>query len=160
MSSLEDAWRRWYPIAREKALRVLDCPGDAEDVAQEAFVRLWRTGMVEAEPWRASAWLYRTATRLSIDRLRESRPLEGLAALERAPAETDPADRQVALRQELRQLAAAVPEEELEVAILHRVDRLDQPEVAKVVGISERSVRRLLGRLDRRLERLRRGEER
>ena len=37
---------------------------------------------------------------------------------------------------------------ELEAAILNRVDRLSHPEVAEVLGVSERTVRRLLTRFD------------
>ena len=159
MIALEDAWRRWYPIAREKALRVLACPVDADDVAQEAFVRLWRAGMVETEPGRASAWLYRTTTRLSIDRLRAARSrsrVEGAAGLMK-PTAID--DERLPWREQFERLASEIPEAELEAAILHRVDRLDQEEIAKVLGITDRTVRRLLSRFEKQLERLGRGEE-
>jgi RNA polymerase sigma-70 factor (ECF subfamily) len=159
MIAIEDAWRRWYPIAREKALRVLDLPGEAEEVAQEAFVRLWQTGMVEAEPYRASAWLYQTTTRLSIDRLRSERCRNAAELAVRMLAPTAANEDRPAARQELARLASEIPEAELEVAILHRVDRLDQGEVAKVLGVTERTVRRMLTRLERRLEQLRGGEE-
>jgi RNA polymerase sigma-70 factor (ECF subfamily) len=157
--AIEDAWRRWYPIAREKALRVLERPGEAEDVAQEAFVRLWQTGMAESEPQRASAWLYRTTTRLSIDRLRAERCRNGAEAAIRALAPPPVIEDRSAARHELERLASLIPEAELEAAILHRVDRLDQGEIAKVLGVTERTVRRLLNRLERRLEQLRGGEE-
>jgi DNA-directed RNA polymerase specialized sigma24 family protein len=44
-----------------------------------------------------------------------------------------------------------VPVEQLEAAVLCRVDGLSQPEAARVLGISERTVRRLLERLDERM---------
>lgn len=156
MMAVEDAWRRWYPVAREKARRVLGCPGEADDVAQEAFVRFWKAGMVGTEPRRASAWLYRTTTRLSIDRLRARAPHVTLDAIAEEPDPAGPADQLLVLRRELQRIAASVPDTELEVAILHRVDRLGQAEIAEVAGITDRTVRRLLRRLDERLEELRR----
>jgi DNA-directed RNA polymerase specialized sigma24 family protein len=53
-------------------------------------------------------------------------------------------------REQLRRLLAHCPEAELEAAILSRVDRLTHPEVAEVMGVGERTVRRLLGRFDER----------
>lgn len=156
MMAVEDAWRRWYPIAREKARRVLGAPDDAEDVAQEAFVRFWKAGLCGAEPRRASAWLYRTTTRLSIDRLRARAPYVALEDVPDKPDPAEPADEILVLRRELLRLAASVPDAELEVAILHRVDHLGQAEVAEVAGITDRTVRRILRRLDQRLEQLRR----
>ena len=157
MIAVEAAWRRWYPLAREKARRLLGSGGDADDVAQEVFLRFWREGMAEAPTRTASAWLYKTTTRLSIDRLRELRSRnDHEAALGDLPAAGAP-DEQLAVRQELQGIAESVPVAELEVAILHRVDRLDQGEIAEVVGITTRTVRRLLGRFDRRLAELRGG---
>jgi len=52
-------------------------------------------------------------------------------------------------------LAGAVPQDELAVAVLCRVDGLAQPEAAQVLGISERTVRRVLDRFDQRTETMR-----
>ena len=60
-------------------------------------------------------------------------------------------DARVQNRQLLERLAAKIPKDELEVAILDRVDGLTQPESAEVLGVSERTVRRMLTRLDARL---------
>jgi RNA polymerase sigma-70 factor (ECF subfamily) len=159
MIAVEDAWRRWYPIAREKARRLLGGPEDADDVAQEVFVRFWRAGLVTTDPRRASAWLYRTTTRLCVDRLRERRSRERKESVGTAPSPADGPDERLVLRRELVRLADSTPTAELEVAILHRVDRLSQAEVAQVVGTTERTVRRLLTRFDKRLAEFRGGEE-
>jgi RNA polymerase sigma-70 factor (ECF subfamily) len=55
----------------------------------------------------------------------------------------------------LRQVAARVPAEELECALLDRLDGLTQVESAEVLGVSERTVRRMLTRFDERLASLR-----
>ncbi len=58
-------------------------------------------------------------------------------------------------RSATRSLASSVPADELAVAVLCRVDGLPQPEAATVLGLSERTVRRMLGRFDERSASLR-----
>lgn len=57
------------------ATRMLLDQAEAEDVAQETFLRLWRdAGRYEARGYKPSTWLYRVAHNLCIDRLRARRP--------------------------------------------------------------------------------------
>src|SRR2546426_9830284 len=44
---------------------------EADDAAQETFVRLWRARFRDSDPRRLTAWIYRTSTRIAIDRLRK-----------------------------------------------------------------------------------------
>jgi RNA polymerase sigma-70 factor, ECF subfamily len=154
---LQEAYRAYFPRIREKCRRMLGEAGDAEDVAQETFVRLWQSGPRDAEPRRVVAWVYRASTRLAIDRLRrrgaanELRCEETLNAL---PAGI-PLEREVAGRDALLRLVGQVPEDELEAVLMHRLDRLTQPELAEVLQVSERTVRRLLSRFDARVGALR-----
>ena len=65
---------RLTPRVLSLALRMLGDRAEAEDVAQEAMVRLWKI----APDWRAgeakiSTWLYRVAANLCTDRLRRRR---------------------------------------------------------------------------------------
>ena len=43
---------------------------ESQDLAQEVFVRLWRSREIISDPRALTAWLYRTCTRLAIDRAR------------------------------------------------------------------------------------------
>lgn len=107
--------RRVYGLART----VLGDPGAAEDVAQEAFVRMWRHA--EAfDPSRASVatWLLTITRNLAIDalRLRRAEPTDPavLVALQLPSAERDPAD-SAALGDDVRRLRtaiAALPDEQ------------------------------------------------
>ena len=92
--------------------------------------------------------LYLTSTRLALDILRQGRgvPLDDLTVEPRAPL-ASPVD-VVAARKAIRVLCKDVPGDEIEAALRARVDGLSQPEVAAVLGISERTVRRLLDRFD------------
>lgn len=124
---------------------------EAQDVAQETFIRFWSARLLEEDPRRQLAWLYRTCTRLAIDllRRRRSRPQASDALLESLPGPD--AAKTAELRDELARMAQRVPKNELEVALLSRLDRLTHPEIAEVIGTSERSVRRMLSRFDARV---------
>ncbi len=39
---LDHLYAAWFPLIREKCRRVLADRGEAEDVAQETFIRLWQ----------------------------------------------------------------------------------------------------------------------
>jgi RNA polymerase sigma-70 factor (ECF subfamily) len=149
----ERVYERFFAPVRAKCLRVLSSPQAADDVAQEVFLRLWqwpsRPALDAPDAIRTLlAWLYVTSTRLSIDVLR--------ARGAREPSTESPlpcavrVDEALGARRTIEQLRRAVPDDELEAAILCRVDGLSQPEAALVLGASERTVRRLLSRFDER----------
>lgn len=141
--------RFWGPI-RAKCRRVLGGTALADEVAQEAFLRLWHAGpaldgCVEARA--VLGWLYVTATRLSLDALRRSRGLviqEETGALSCAASPLAVAE----ARSAIGRLCERASAEELEAALLARVDGLSQPEVAALLGVSERTVRRWLTAFD------------
>ncbi len=145
---VQQAWQRYFSPVREKCRRVLADTDEANDVAQETFIRFWKFGAA-GEPRTALAWLYRTATRLSVDRLRQravhSRPVPGAT-------ETSDLESSTASRQLLQRLASAAEPDELQAAVLSRLDGMTHPEVAVVMSISERTVRRLLTRFDERAQ--------
>jgi RNA polymerase sigma-70 factor (ECF subfamily) len=99
--------------------------------------------------------MWRTSTRIAIDLLRRRRL--GVEVRREPPDAAGggrPADAVMAARQQLAAIATAAPRDELEVAMLCRVDGLTQPEAAEVCDVSERTVRRLLDRFDRRVAQL------
>ena len=151
-TSIEAAYRRYFPIIRAKCARMLGDGDEAQDVAQETFVRLWRTALADEDPRRVTAWIYRTSTHLAVDLLRRRRFVAD-APLDTAHAAS--AEALVNARQELARIAVKASAQELEVALLHRIDGLGQEEIAVVLDISDRTVRRVLRRFDERLARLR-----
>ncbi|VDC31184.1 ECF RNA polymerase sigma factor SigW [Pseudogemmobacter humi] len=131
---------------------------EAEDVAQEAMLRLWRA----APGWRSgeakvSTWLYRVAANLATDRLRSRRRrfrrmLGGPLALDEAPEPADEtpgpearligAERLAALDRAL----AALPERQREAVVLRHLEGLSNPEIAEVMGIGVEAVESLTAR--------------
>jgi RNA polymerase sigma-70 factor (ECF subfamily) len=102
---ISDAWRRHRPYLINLGYQILGDVGDAEDVAQEAFLRLSRTDPNEIEDVRG--WLTVVTSRLCLDlvrsaRARYERPSDtGPEAVVDESPRLDPADR-VTLDDEVR----------------------------------------------------------
>ncbi|GAA4538065.1 RNA polymerase sigma factor SigI [Mycobacterium paraffinicum] len=97
-----EAWRRHRPYLVNLAYQMLGDVGDAEDVAQEAFLRLSRADVSEIEDVRG--WLTVVASRLCLDQVRSARARyerPGEVQERPAPHRSDPADR-VTLDDEIR----------------------------------------------------------
>ena len=158
--TFEDAYRRYFPVIVAKCKRMLGGTSEAQDVAQEAFARLWRCrDPLPGDP-AVAAWLYRTCTRLAIDKLRQRRRGLGLglgdgadSLVGRLVADGGSPEGSSSSRQLLARLSSAISVQDLEVAILSRVDGLTHGEMAQVLAISERTVRRRLVRFTVRLAR-------
>ena len=141
MPSVEDVYRRLFPLVRAKCSRLLGV-AQAEEIAQEAFVRLWKEDIADRTPAEISAWVYTTSTRLAIDAIRRGRVADRAPPLAVAPASDAEA------RLTLIDLVARAPEQQLLAAMLHRVDGLSQGEVAAAMSLSDRTIRRLIDRFD------------
>jgi RNA polymerase sigma-70 factor, ECF subfamily len=150
----EAAYLQYFAIIRAKCGRMLRDPEEAEDVAQETFLRLLRAPVLGQHVAVVTAWIYRTSTHLALDRLRRTaRAKRNVDVATRlvAPTLATAPDRALELRQLLARLVQEVPEAELTAVLLTRLDGLEQAEVAEVLGISDRTVRRHLDRFVRRL---------
>ncbi|HEX5256464.1 MAG TPA: RNA polymerase sigma factor SigI [Mycobacterium sp.] len=99
---VSEAWRRHRPYLVNLAYQMLGDIGEAEDIAQEAFLRLSRADVNEIED--ARGWLTVVASRLCLDQVRSARARyerPGEVAEQPAPRRFDPADR-VTLDDEIR----------------------------------------------------------
>jgi RNA polymerase sigma-70 factor (ECF subfamily) len=150
---VKEAYRRYFPIIVRKSGRMLRDASEAQDLAQETFLRLWRSRLDLRDAAATTAWLYQTCTRLALDRLRSPvRPAEGSTELADAVASPEAsAEERSHHRALLKEMLDRFPETEIEAAILSRVDGLNHQEIGEVLGISERTVRRLLARIDGRI---------
>src|SRR5262245_61258558 len=91
---VEDTYRRYFPVISRKCERMLRNGNEAQDVAQEVFLRLWKSRLDVRDAAATTAWLYKVCTRLVIERLRSpARRTEtaadpaGAAASPEAPAD-------------------------------------------------------------------------
>lgn len=142
--------RRHAPRVLAVAVRMLGDVAEAEDVTQEALMRLWRIAP-DWQPGRAqvSTWLYRVAANLCTDRLRRRArlaPLDeagepvasGATVLERMQQDQRNAALEAAL--------ARLPERQRLAVILRHVEGLANPEIAAAMEISVEAVESLTAR--------------
>jgi RNA polymerase sigma-70 factor (ECF subfamily) len=150
---------RLLPRALRHAARVLGDMAEAEDVAQEAMLRLWRA----APDWRQdgpaqpATWLHRVVANLAVDRLRRAGRAVGLdpdtaAAMPDAgpgaEARLIEADRMSALDAAL----ASLPERQRQAVVLRHIEGLSNPEIAEILGIGVDAVESLTARGKRALK--------
>lgn len=123
--------------------RTLRKDDDAEDIAQEALLRVWGArGSLSMEA--ARPLLFRIASNLAIDKLREQQRwrFTEIAEADHETA-TVPADRVVAARQELDVIETAIralPDKCRTAFILSRIDGHKHAEIAARMGISKSMV--------------------
>jgi RNA polymerase sigma-70 factor (ECF subfamily) len=157
-TALTTAYRLYFPLLVQKCKRMLGDGHEAEDVAQETFMRLHHAGLANADPRVVTSWLYRTSTRMAIDRLRaRKRRAPDAAAVDSLSVPANSENHAIA-REIWHAIAEQLPDLELEAALLTRVDGLTQDEVAEVLGTNPRRVRRLLTRFEACAEAMRRRE--
>ena len=123
--------------------RTLHHGDDADDIAQEAMLRIWNArGNVSLDT--ARPLLFRIAANLAIDRLREHRRWRFTDIAETpAQAETIPADRLIAAREELDAIQtaiAALPDNCRTAFVRSRIDGKKHGEIAEEMGISKSMV--------------------
>lgn len=147
------------------AHRLLASYADAEEVAQETFLRLYRTPPPDRAGGKLSTWLYRVAANLCIDRLRSRSRRPPMVSLDdpfpgpvrRGGRAADPpplremvgpaptaaeeavrAERQAAVREAVQ----ALPPKLRAPLVLAVFDDLPQAEIASVLGITRKAVER------------------
>ena len=131
-------------LAFRVALGVLHNREDAEDVAQEAFVRAYRSFHRLRDRERFRGWLARIAWRLALDRQRgaERRERRELAASDPAPVRTveDLAvSRQ--FQERLERAMDELPEKLRMVLVLAGVEGYDTSETARLLALPEGTVK-------------------
>jgi len=137
--------------------RLLRDRAEAEDVTQEAMVRLWQIApRWEAGRARPSTWAIGVASNLAVDRLRRRRRA---APLDTAPEPADAAPGQEArMQQEARAAAlhaalAALPPRQAQAVSLRHLEGLSNPEIAAIMDIRVEAVESLTARGKRALAR-------
>ncbi len=140
---------RLTPRVLGYATRLLSDRAEAEDVTQEAMLRLWRI----APDWRqgeakVTTWLYRVVSNLCTDRLRKTRGV----ALDAVPEPEDGAQGAEAGLQEaarveaLQQALDALPERQKQALVLRHIEGLSNPEIAQIMDIGVEAVESLTAR--------------
>jgi RNA polymerase sigma factor (sigma-70 family) len=124
-------------------------PVEAQDLAQEAFLRAWTNLDLIADPGRFAGWIARIAFACAIDWRRRRPPEAEVSAADavaspETPAETALAEHQ--LRAAVRAAVARLPPRYRQPLVLYHLDGLRQDRIAAALGVPAGTVRSLVTR--------------
>ena len=131
----------------------------AEDLAQEAFLRVYRARKQYSPSAKFTTWLFRIATNLALNSVRDNRHRQMDISID-APADEDEAPVELPAR-EMRideymverdrtriiwDAIAGLPEKQRAAVLLHKYEEMDYAEIARVLDCSESALKSLLFR--------------
>jgi RNA polymerase sigma-70 factor (ECF subfamily) len=136
----------------------------AEDLAQEVFIRVYRARADYVPSAKFTTWLFRIATNLALNSVRDTRHQRREISLD-APATVDAEDGderpidvaeknpnieehlvQEAQRDMIRHAIEKLPEKQRAAVLLHKYQELDYGEISKILECSESALKSLLFR--------------
>ena len=131
----------------------------AEDLAQEVFLRVYRARKQYSPTAKFTTWLFRIATNLALNSVRDNRHHQMDISLD-APPEEDTAPMELPARemridehmverdrsQFIRQAVGSLPEKQRVAVLLHKYEEMDYAEIAKILECSESALKSLLFR--------------
>jgi RNA polymerase sigma-70 factor, ECF subfamily len=140
--------RRNQRYAWNTAWRMLQDPAEAEDVAQDAFLRV----LDAASRYRPTAafrtYLCRVVTRLCLDRLEKKKPVYTDAPPASTPSGVTPSDELISRDRAsaVNRALQALPPRQRAALMLRYFEDLNYKQIAEILGASVKSVERLLAR--------------
>jgi RNA polymerase sigma-70 factor (ECF subfamily) len=157
--TFETIFTRYYPLVYQLAYRCTGQRDEADDIAQEAFLRFYRTPPHATSDQERRAWLCRVTTNLGLNALRSRQRRvsheeqaggnAGTAGSEGA-AQLNP-EQQVIDKEQvafIRSVLAELPERQQTYILLRSVG-LSYAEIAQATGVAQASVGSLLARAER-----------
>ena len=133
-SELERKFRSHHGLVFRTAYRITGNAADAEDVLQTVFLRLLRRTASEGMD-NEESYLRRAAVNASLDIIR-SRQSDRTTELVEVPSNRSDADTSD-LRQALARAISQLPERSAEIFTLRFIEGLSNPEIARMLGISQ-----------------------
>src|ERR1051325_5438590 len=130
----------------------------SEELAQEVFLRVYRSRSTYEPTAKFTTWLFRIATHVALNSIRDGKKEKGHESLDVETAdgmERQVADRQPTVEQEMvhevkrrevRQAIEALPGKQRAAVLMHKYEGLDSAQIAGVLSCSESAVKSLLFR--------------
>ena len=139
--------------------RMVRDPATAEDLAQEVFLRVYRARKQYSPSAKFTTWLFRIATNLALNSVRDNRHRRMETSLD-APVGEDQAPPELPARELridehmveqdrarfIRRAIGALPEKQRVAVLLHKYEEMDYGEIAKILECSESALKSLLFR--------------
>ena len=127
-------------------------PAEAEDLTQETFLRAYRRRESLRDPGAARGWLYRIATHVCLDRLRQrsaSMPIDD-SAISESPSALETAER-AETSTCVQRCLDFLPDHYRAVVLLYEAHGLTAAEISELLGVSLATVKIRLHRARRKL---------
>ena len=130
----------------------------SEELAQEVFLRVYRSRTTYEPTAKFTTWLFRIATHVALNSIRDRKKEKGHESLDEEMLdgmERQVADRQQTVEQELirevklrevRQAIEALPAKQRAAVLMHKYQALDYAQIADALRCSESAVKSLLFR--------------
>ncbi len=137
--------------------RMVQNPAVAEELAQEVFLRVYRSRATYEPTAKFTTWLFRIATHLALNSLRDGneRLQERLDDDSSEMPVRQISDRRPTVEQrmvyqakldEVRHAVAALPEKQRAAVLMHKYQEMEYSQIAKVLNCSESAIKSLLFR--------------
>jgi len=130
----------------------------AEELAQDVFVRVYRSRRTYEPTAKFSTWLYRITTNVALNHFRDEKRNQNQISLDMqdsalvrreardgAQLVEDRLVRDVAMRQ-IRNAIRALPPKQRAAVIMHKYDEMDYSQIARVLGCTSSAVKALMFR--------------
>jgi RNA polymerase sigma-70 factor (ECF subfamily) len=158
--AFQELVERNHPRVIGLAYRFTNNAAEAEDLAQEVFLRIYRARHTYKPTAKFSTWMFRIAANASLNALRarakrrDDVSMTLLAGEEDHPAALPDTEsrspdhllHQRDLRETVREAIQALPEKQQVAVILNKYEGLDHAEIARMIGCSTMAVKSLLAR--------------
>jgi RNA polymerase sigma-70 factor, ECF subfamily len=130
----------------------------SEELAQEVFLRVYKSRATYEATAKFTTWLFRIATHLALNWLRDEKNERGQERLDQAtedaptrevPDRAPSVEQQMvqALRvEEVRRAVAALPGKQRAAVLMHKYEEMEYSQIAKVLSCSESAVKSLIFR--------------
>lgn len=148
LAAFEQLMRQYERLVMITALRMLGDQAEAQDAAQEVFLRLYRH-LRKIEARSLSSWLYRVTVNICHDLRRKrgsSVPVEEAGELPACDADPQQISAEAERRRVLALSLRMLPEKERAALVLRDLEGLSTLEVAQALGSSEATVRSQVSR--------------
>jgi len=138
--------------------RMVQDHGISEELAQEVFLRVYRSRATYEPTAKFTTWLFRIATHLALNSLRDNKNERMQERLDddssdmpvRQVSDSRPSVEQRMVYQakldEVRQAIGALPEKQRAAVLMHKYEEMEYSQIAKVLNCSESAVKSLLFR--------------
>jgi RNA polymerase sigma-70 factor, ECF subfamily len=158
-ASFEHLLQRYRTPLVNFLYRMVRDAATAEDLTQEVFLRVYRARHGYEASAKFTTWLFRIATNLALNRIRDTRhqqmevsldaPVEEDAPVLELPARELRVDQYMIERDRaemIRRAVEALPEKQRAAVLLHKYEDMDYCEIAKILQCSEAALKSLLFR--------------